>query len=199
MSEITAGVEQREKSACSKTDKKQIQYIQSYITSVRIMMTCDELHRPLLWATFLLSSSRFSRRSVCWSYSAMRDCQGWSSMLELSSPSRTPLDLSKDGGYNLIQPYTTHFMDLQCIYDHLWPHSWGKWWYKFNSMGRPAERRSPWDQRPGTQWYAAGSSGSPLCNAPARWSRCPNREWPKTNKKGVWHDTRISKQCGKSM
>jgi hypothetical protein len=29
-------------------------------------------------------------------------------------------------------------MDLQCIYDHLWPHSWGKWWYKFNSTGRPA-------------------------------------------------------------
>lgn len=102
--------------------KKQIQYIQSYITSVRIMMKCDELHRPLLWATFLLSSSRFSRRSVCWSYSAMRDCQGWSSM-QLSSPSRTPLDLSKDGGYNLIQPYTTHiswiYSAFTIIYDHI--------------------------------------------------------------------------------
>lgn len=118
---------------------------------------------------------------------------GWSSMLELSSPSRTPLDLSKDGGYmgiqqgiyNMIQPISWGF--TWHLKDHLWPHSSGKYGKMMinNPWGDLMERRFlTWNQRPGTQWYAAGSSGSPLCNAPARCiSRCP---WGNdhANKKG---------------
>ena len=114
----------------------------------------------------------------------MRDCQG------PAQHDTTHMDM--------------HLYILYACYMHVNDHIHGEnEWNKIiinlihlNSMERPSEWKTwhptgvvgyGWmplgvqctaeNQRPGTQWYAAGSWGSPLCNAPARFKMQIGSNW----------------------